>query len=86
MLHKSAVNVCVVHPHNDIAATQHTHVKDLSSCLGVEGDAIEDHAGGSLGEGDDVHEDNVILAGDFLVGNKGQYAYDLVLVGVAMLL
>ena len=65
---------------------QHTRVEDLSSRLGVEGDVVEDHANGSLGEGDNVHKANIILAGDFLVGAKGQHLYELLLVDVRMLL
>ena len=56
------------------------------SCLGVEGDAVEDRAKGSLEEGENIQEANVVLAVEFLVGAKGQHAYELLLVGVAMLL
>ena len=55
------------------------------SLLGVEGDAVEDHVKGSLGGGDDVHKANVVLAVESIVGAKGQHAYKLHLVGVAML-
>ena len=49
-------------PPHHWTATQHAHVEDLRPLLGVEGDAVEDHADGSFRRGENVHKDNVFLS------------------------